>query len=223
MIMAEKPLLLVNFKTYEEGTGERGLKIARIAEKIATEKNANIAIAVQIAEIQKFSSSVSIPVYSQHMDGIHYGSNTGWILPESIKNAGATGTLLNHSEHPMKADSLREAVERAKELNIKTVVCANTPDSARQMSRLSPDYIAVEPPELIGGNISVSKAKPEVITNSIKNVNSIPLLVGAGIKNREDVRKALQLGAAGVLVSSGIMKALNPERVLKDLVEGFNV
>ena len=221
--MADNPLLLINFKTYEEGTGERGLKMAKIIDKVAQEKGANIAVAVQIAEIHRLSSEVGIPVYSQHMDGIHYGSNTGWILPETIKSAGAIGTLLNHSEHQIKPDSLREAIDRAKEIRLKTVVCANTPEVAKSVVKFSPDYIAVEPPELIGGTVSVSKAKPEVITNSLKNVGKIPLLVGAGVKSREDVKKAIQLGASGVLVASGVMKALNPEKVVKELAEGLHV
>ena len=221
--MAENPLLLINFKTYEEATGERGMRIAKTAEKVSHEKGANIAIVVQIAELEKFASSVSIPVFAQHMDGIHYGANTGWILPETVKNAGATGVVLNHSEHQIRPDTLREAVERAKDLRLKLVVCANTPDIAREVSKLSPDWIAVEPPELIGGTISISKSKPEVITNSVKAVGSIPLLAGAGVKNKDDVKKAIQLGASGVFVASGITKALNPEKAIKDLIAGFNV
>jgi triosephosphate isomerase len=220
--MAE-PLLLVNFKTYEEGTGDRGLRMAKIIEKVAGQTGAKIAIAVQIAEIHRISSEVSIPVYSQHMDGIHAGANTGWILPETIKSAGATGTVLNHAEHEMKPDSLREVVDRAKEIRLKTVVCANTPEAAKAFARFSPDFIAVEPPELIGGTISISTAKPEVITNSLKVVGKIPLLVGAGVKTKEDVRKGIELGASGVFVASAIMKALNPEKIVKELAEGLNV
>ena len=220
--MAE-PLLLINFKTYEEGTGDRGLKMAKMIEKVAAESGARIAIAVQIAEIQRIASEVSIPVYSQHMDGIHFGANTGWILPETIKSAGAAGVVLNHAEHQMEPQKLREAIDRAKELRLKTVVCANTPEMAKQLAKFSPDYIAVEPPELIGGTISVSTAKPEVITNSLKVVGKIPLLVGAGVKTKEDVRKGMQLGASGIFVASAIMKALNPEKIVKELADGLHV
>jgi len=217
------PLLLINFKTYEEGTGERGLRMAKIIEKVAAQTGANITIAVQIAEIHRISSEVGIHVYSQHMDGIHAGANTGWILPETIKAAGASGTVLNHAEHQMEPQKLREAIDRAKELRLKTVVCANTPDFAKVVAKFSPNYIAVEPPELIGGTISVSNARPEVITNSLKMVGKIPLLVGAGIKTREDVMKGVDLGASGVFVASAIMKALNPEKIVKELAEGLNV
>ena len=220
--MADKPLLLINFKTYEEGTGARGLKLAKIIEKVAGQTGANIAIAVQIAEIQRIASEVGIPVYSQHMDGVHFGANTGWILPETIKDAGAFGTVLNHAEHRMNPDAIREAVERAKELNLRTVVCANTPELSKQVAKLSPTYVAVEPPELIG-TLSFAKMKPEIITNSIKTVSPIPLLIGAGVKDREDVKKAVQLGASGVFVATAVMKALNPEKAVKDLVAGMNV
>lgn len=219
----DRPLLLINFKTFEGGTGERGLKIAKIAEKVALEKNVNIAIAVQIAEIHRISSEVGIAVYSQHMDAIHFGANTGWILPETIKNAGAAGVVLNHAEHQMEPQKLREAVDRAKEIHLKTVVCANTPEEAKEAAKLLPDYIAVEPPELIGGNTSVSTAKPEAITNSVKAVGKIPLLVGAGVKTRDDVRKGIKLGASGIFVATAVVKAIDPEKKIKELVEGLNV
>jgi len=218
-----RPLLLINFKTYEEGTGERGLKMAKIIEKVAAQTGANIAIAVQIAEIHRISSEVAIPVYSQHMDGIHFGANTGWILPETIKSAGAAGVVLNHAEHQMEPQKLREAIDRAKEIRLKTVVCANTPEVAKAVAKFSPNYIAVEPPELIGGTVSVSNARPEVITNSLKMVGKIPLLVGAGIKTREDVMKGIDLGASGAFVASAVMKALNPEKIVRELAEGLNV
>lgn len=221
--MVENPILVINFKTYEEGTGDRGLKMAKIIEKVATQTGANIAIAVQIAEIQRIASEISIPVYSQHMDGVTFGANTGWILPETIKAAGAVGTILNHAEHRMEPEKLREAVERAKELKLKTIVCANTPELSKQVAKFSPNYVAVEPPELIGGTISVSTARPEVITNSLKVVGKIPLLVGAGVKTKEDVRKGIELGASGVFVATAVMKALNPEKVVKELAEGLHV
>jgi triosephosphate isomerase len=221
--MVENPILVINFKTYEEGTGDRGLKMAKIIEKVAVQMNANIVIAVQIAEIHRIASEVSIPVYSQHMDGIHFGSNTGWILPETIKAAGAAGAVLNHAEHVMEPQKLREAIDRAKELRLKTIVCANTPETVKQVAKFSPDYIAVEPPELIGGAVSISKAKPEVITNSLQYAGSIPLLVGAGIKSREDVRKGIHLGASGAILASAVMKALNPEKIVKELADGLHV
>jgi len=84
-----------------------------------------------------------------------------------------------------------------------------------------PDLIAVEPPELIGGDISVSSAQPDIIRNAAKLIGCNKLLVGAGVKNGKDVRIAIELGARGVLLASGVTKAKDPKAVLMDLVSGL--
>jgi len=98
-------------------------------------------------------------------------------------------------------------------------------EDAEKIAYLNPDFIAVEPPELIGGTVSVSDAKPEIISSSVKAVklinNKIKVLCGAGIHNKDDVKKAIKLGAEGVLVASGIVKAENQKTALRDLVNGF--
>ena len=218
-----KPILLINLKTYEQGTGENALRIAKASDSLANNE-VEIILAVQPVDIRKISENVRIPVFSQHVDPIKYGSNTGWILPESVKSAGATGTLLNHSERQTDLETIRRSLARCRELGLRIVVCAGTPDKAKEVASLKPDYIAIEPPELIGGDISVSKAKPEVITQSIEKVNSvesIPVLCGAGVKDKEDVKKAMELGAKGILVASGVVKSENPEEAIRDLLEGF--
>lgn len=218
-----KPILLINLKTYEQGTGENALRIAKSSDSLANSE-VEIILSVQPTDIKTISDSVKIPVFSQHVDPIKYGSNTGWILPESVKSAGATGTLLNHSERQTDLETIRRSLARCRELGLRIVVCAGTPDKAKEVASLKPDYIAIEPPELIGGDISVSKAKPEVITQSIEKVNSvesIPVLCGAGVKDKEDVKKAMELGAKGILVASGVVKSENPEEAIKDLLEGF--
>ncbi|PIZ52241.1 triose-phosphate isomerase, partial [Candidatus Woesearchaeota archaeon CG_4_10_14_0_2_um_filter_33_10] len=182
-------------------------------------------IAVQSTDIYKISKIVSIPVLSQHIDAIDFGKNTGFLLPESIKQAGAEATLLNHSEHRLDFELLKIFIERAKQAGLKTIVCAKDVEDAKKIAGLSPDFIAVEPPELIGGKISVSEAKPEVISDSVKAIKSInkkiKVLCGAGIHNKDDVKKAVKLGADGILVASGIVKAGNQEAALKDLVDGL--
>jgi triosephosphate isomerase len=217
-----KPILLINFKTYEEGTWGKALKLAKASEELANE-DVEIVLAVQPVDVGKISENVRIPVFSQHVDPIVYGSNTGWILPESVKSAGATGTLLNHSERQIDFERLKKSVGRCKEIGLRIVICADTPGKVKEVASLKPDYIAIEPPELIGGDISVSKAKPEIITESIEKANpfGIPVLCGAGVKNREDVNKAKELGAKGILVASGVVKAENPEEAIRDLLEGF--
>ena len=223
--MLKTPIIIVNFKTYKESTGDNAIKLAEVCNKIAKETKTSIAIAVQSTDIYKISKIVSIPVLSQHIDAIDFGKNTGFLLPESIKQAGAEATLLNHSEHRLDFELLKIFIERAKQAGLKTIVCAKDVEDAKKIAGLSPDFIAVEPPELIGGKISVSEAKPEVISDSVKAIKSInkkiKVLCGAGIHNKDDVKKAVKLGADGILVASGIVKAGNQEAALKDLVDGL--
>ena len=219
------PLIIVNFKTYESATGKNAEKLAKICEKVAKQTKINIAVAVQDADIYRVSHTVKIPVLSEHMDPIGYGAHTGHILPEDIKANGATGSLLNHSEDRFKIDDLEKSLDIAKKLNLSTVVCASSDDVAESVATFKPDFIAIEPPELIGGDISVSTAKPEIITNTVKKVNKvskIPVLCGAGIKTRGDVEKAISLGAKGILIASAITKSSNPGAILKELALGIS-
>ena len=217
-----KKMLIINLKAYEEGTGHEALKIAKIAESFAG-KDAEIVLAVQQADIKIIVDSVGIPVFSQHVDPIGYGAHTGWTLPESIKQAGASGTLINHSERRIDFETLEKSVKRCRELGLVTVACADTPENAEKIAEFGPDYIAIEPPELIGGEVSVSKAKPQIITESVKRVKQfgIPVLCGAGIKNREDVKKAKELGVGGILVASGVVKSKDSRKAIRDLLEGL--
>ncbi len=214
-------LAIINFKAYESSSGFNAIKLARICEKVAKREKANIAVAVQPADIFAVAANVSIPVIAQHVDAINYGAKTGWILPESAAMAGAVGSLVNHSEHQISLRQIKETIRRLRELGMISVVCANTPAMAVKIANFYPDCIAIEPPELIGGNISVSKAKPQVITKTTSKITDIPILCGAGIKTKDDVAKAVKLGAKGILVASGVTNAKNPEKALTQLVRGL--
>jgi triosephosphate isomerase len=220
-----KPMLLINFKTYEQGTGEEAVKLARAASSIAKKTKENVVLSVQPTDLQRIAGEVSLPVYAQHIDPIKPGSHTGWILPEAVKEAGAKGTLINHSERSIGIGKVEECVKRCRELGLVSVCCAATPLKAAVIAKFGPDFIAIEPPELIGGKVSVSTAKPEVIedtVDAVKRVNDeIMVLCGAGVHCAKDVSKAIELGAAGVLVASAVVKSGNPGKVIKDLISGF--
>ena len=214
-------IIIVNFKSYAEASGENALNLAKICDKVAKELNADIRVAVDAADIRMISREVSIPVYAQHVDEVEPGAHTGYILPEEVKEAGATGTILNHSEHRLRMDVLEKSIERAKQCELITVVCANDASIGKAVNAFNPDFVAVEPPELIGGDISVSSAQPELIKESAVKVaegGSGKLLVGAGVHNGQDVRTSLELGAVGVLLASGVAKSKDPEKVLRDLL-----
>ncbi|MBW2990970.1 triose-phosphate isomerase [Candidatus Woesearchaeota archaeon] len=215
------PIIIINFKTYEQSIGENAVKLAKICEKVAFDTHTDIRVAVGATDIDDVAEAVGIPVYAEHVDSYLPGKHTGSVLPEMVKTAGASGTLINHSEHHMPIKHVEETVKRASKAHLVTVVCAAAPEVAEEIAKFKPDFIAVEPPELIGGDVSVSTAKPEIITQSIEMVKKkhrVKLLVGAGIKTREDVVKALELGADGVLIASGIDKAKDPEKALRDLL-----
>jgi len=219
--MFKTPVLVINFKTYAQATGRRALELAKVAEKVAKDLNVEIIVAVQPVDIRLVAENVEIPVYAQHIDPIKPGAHTGHILPEAVKEAGAKGTLLNHSENRLRLDIINEAIQRAKEVGLDTIVCADKPETSAAIAVLKPTAIAIEPPELIGTGISVSKAKPEVITNTVNIIRkideNIPILTGAGITFKDDVEKALNLGTQGVLVASAIVKAKSWEDKIKEL------
>lgn len=212
------PLILVNMKTYIEGTGEKVLGLAREAEKISEKWGVCIGLAPQYTDINYLAKKVSLPILAQHVDPISPGRFTGYILPEAIKQAGATGTLINHSERRMKLAEIDAVIRRMQELELVSIVCTNNSDVSASAAALDPDFIAIEPPELIGTGIPVSKAQPGVITETvrrIKRVNpEVMILCGAGITRGEDVSQALKLGTKGVLVASGVVKARKPSEVL---------
>jgi len=219
------PVLFINFKTYKEATGKNAIVLASIAKKISVKFRKNIVIVAQPTDIGAVSK-LGITVFSQHIDAVTYGSCTGFILPEAIAQAGAKGTVLNHAEHKLSDDLLEKSILRAKEAGLLVMACAETTERAKKIAsfKVKPDCIAIEPPELIGGNISVSTAKPEIISgtiNAVKSVADIPLITGAGIKNGLDAKKAIQLGCKGVFVASGIVKASNKKKAIEEIVLGL--
>ena len=214
-------MIITNFKTYESATGQKAVDLAKAHEAVAKETGTDIQVSVQALDLMKVADSVEIPVLSQHIDPVGFGSATGHINPDAVKAIGAIGTILNHSERRLDKEVLKKSVERAKEVGLKTIVCAETPEEGATFLEFDPDYIAVEPPELIGGDISVSTAQPEIIEHAAQLIGGEKLLVGAGVKTGKDVATCVKLGAKGVLLASGVTKADDPKAVLMDLASGL--
>ena len=217
----ELPVLVVNFKTYPSASGQNALELARIHEKVAKDTGANIAIAVQATDLRMIADQVSIPVLGQHYDNAEEGAFTGHITPHSIKASGAYGSLLNHAERKMEIDDIQKAIDAGRSLGLFTLVCADTIYTGNAIAELNPDLVAVEPPDLIGGDVSVCEANPQIVYDAVEMIGKGKVLVGAGIKSRADVASAIKCGASGVLLASGITKALDPEKKLRELVDGL--
>jgi triosephosphate isomerase len=216
------PVLIVNFKTYSEARGKNGIELAKIADRVSNEFSVSLAIAPQIVDAALIAQQVNIKVFSQHLDPNMPGSATGHIDAEALKDAGIHGTLLNHSERRLEIATLEEAVIRSKEQGLATLVCAGTIGLSQAVSAFQPWAVAMEPPELIGGDVSVT-TKPQVVQDAVAaiyhgNPKTIPL-TGAGVKNANHIGAAIELGTQGVLLASGVVKAKNPFQVLTDMAK----
>ena len=220
-----EPFLLVNFKTYLEATGKKAVELSLKLEKVGGETGVKVGVAPQFCDIEQVAANVRIPVFAQHIDAITPGAFTGHVLAESVSAAGASGTIINHSERNLKLLEIEKSVEHARDIGLTTVVCAGTARLGAAVALSEPDMVAIEPPDLIGSGRAVSKEKPEIITESVRRIRAVnsqvKILCGAGITTGEDVYAALKLGTQGVLVASGIVKAPAPERVLRDFCEAI--
>lgn len=221
--MIQTPVIIVNFKAYPESIGVSCLNIAKAAEIVYKDTGVQIVVAPPATEIANVSSSVEIPVFAQHADPVEPGAHTGAITVEMVKEAGAEGLLINHSERRLILADIETLINKARANKLVSVLCTNTPLVTGAGTVLDPDFLAIEPPELIGTGIPVSKAKPEVVLNSIsiaKKVNpKVKVICGAGITTGEDVYAALKLGTMGVLLASGVVKAKDPKRVIREMAE----
>jgi triosephosphate isomerase (TIM) len=216
------PIVILNFKTYLESTGARALKLAKVSEEVADETGMNIAVSPQHADIWRIAEEVEIPVLAQHVDPVDAGGHTGSVLLESVKEAGASGTIINHSEQRMKLADIDAVVKKTVKAGMASVVCTNNVETSAAAATLKPDFVAIEPPQLIGSGIPVSKAEPEVVEGTVDVIHGIDsdvkVLCGAGISTGEDMKAALDLGANGVLLASGIILADDPKKALLGLV-----
>jgi len=221
------PVMIVNFKTYLEATGKNAVELAKKAEKVSRETGIYIGVAPQLADLRFVAEAVEIPVFAQHVDSIKPGSYTGHVLAESVKEGGAVGTLINHSERQLKLSDIDEIVKITRQKGLISVVCANNPSISAAVASLKPDIVAIEPPELIGTGIPVSKSQPEIVSGTVglvREVNEkVIILCGAGISHGEDVTAALKLGTQGVLVASGIVKAKDPYIIIREFAEVMKI
>lgn len=219
------PLILINFKCYKEALGEKALKLAKYCEKVSENYEVTIGVAPQFTEIYQIASKVKIPVFSQHVDALEHGAYTGHVSPLAIKEAGAKGSLVNHSERRLPLEEIRECIEILKKYKLISVVCADSIARGKEIAKFGPDFIAYEDPFLIGSGKAISMIKPDSVKNFVETIykidSKVKVLCGAGITSGEDVKKALELGTEGVLVASGVVKAKDPKKVLKEFAEAI--
>ena len=213
-------LIVVNFKTYQEAHGVAAEELAVIMQDLET--NARMVAVVSAFDLSSVvSAAPNLEVWTQHLDPINFGSNTGWLHPDTAVCRGAKGTLINHAEHKVSIEHIAMLLDSVPE-DFTVCACAADIEEARALSALEPNYVAVEPPELIGGEISVTTADPEIVSGTaaaIREISeSVGILCGAGVKNGDDVFAAINLGTSGVLLASGVTKVNDPRSALNDLI-----
>ena len=218
------PLVVVNFKTYASASAETAVKLVEAMER-ASVNGVTLVACVSAFDLSSTAEAASsVQVWSQHLDPVGMGGFTGWLEPTTAVARGAQGTLINHAEHKVEMDRVSALLEMLPE-GFPVCACAADVDEARTLAALGPTFIAVEPPELIGGDVSVTTADPAIVSDTVavvKSVNpNVRVLCGAGVKNGADVAKAIELGAEGVLLASGVTKAQDVDAVLADLLASF--
>jgi triosephosphate isomerase len=220
------PAIVLNFKAYAESRGEGALRLSLAAKRLADDSGKTVVVCPPqldlLAVAGRLAASRHFSVFGQHVDADPEGAHTGSISAEALLHAGCAGSLLNHSEKKIGLDAVGKTIKRAKEAGLYLIVCADSVEEAKGIAVFHPPCIAVEPPELIGSGISVTTAKPEIVTHSVREIKkidkTIAVLVGAGVSNAADVKKSLELGAEGVLLASAFVKAKNPGKLLEGML-----
>jgi len=219
------PAIILNFKTYSQVDGDRAMDLARICQEVADATGKSIIACPPMVELSRISGELEIPVFAQNADIWDGTVRTGATTLTEIKAAGASGLLINHSECRRKLSDIEALVKEARRHGLTTIVCSNNVETSKAVSVLGPDFVAMEPPELIGGDISVTSADPDIVRNTVSELRrlapEVKVLTGAGVKTGEDARMAIELGTFGVLLASGVVKAKDPKAVLMSLADGL--
>ena len=221
----QTPVMVINYKAYPESIGPAALELSKLCDAMARSSGQSLVVCPPVSDLFCIQADVGIPVWGQSADAVEPGGRTGHVTVEMLANAGAEGLLINHSEKRLQLADIEWLVSRARKLGLDSCVCTNNAAASRAAAAFGPDFVAVEPPELIGGDISVTTADPEVVSRSVEEVRRIDsrvrVLCGAGVKSGRDVRKAIELGAQGVLLASGVVKAKDRKATLLDLISGL--
>lgn len=224
-IKSSRGPLIINLKNYLETAGENTMKIIKDVEKVNEKIDVEIIVSPPQPSLALVASQTSLKIISQHIDIKKSGSSTGYYIPEIIQRVGAFGSIINHSEHEIKIEEISLSIEKLRELNLISIVCIKSAKDLKNILDFNPNYIAIEPPELIGTQKSISTERPYLITECSNIINDVKseskLICGAGISTKVDVKIALENGSSGILVSSSITKSLNWYDKIFELASAF--
>jgi triosephosphate isomerase (TIM) len=217
--------LIINFKNYLEISGDRALALTEDAERVSEQTDTEIIISPPQVLLAWLTKNTKLGVIAQHVDVQQPGPSTGFSIPEILKDVGGSGSLINHSEHPINQEIIRDLIPRLRSLGLLSIVCAKNLSELKDYSFMSPDYVAIEPPELIGTKKSIATEKPSLIADSYQHLkltaSRAQLICGAGINSSDDIRIAVKMGSKGILASSSVIKSKNWYEKIYELASHF--
>ena len=209
-------MIFLNFKIYQETSGENTLKLCRLI------KDKRVIPCLQAVDIYRVKEVLpDLEVWAQHADPVGYGKFTGYQSPVSLKSAGAGGVLLNHAEHQLSSKAIKDTVVICRQAGLKIMLLAANLEQINQFNLLEPDFIGFEDPLLIGGPIAMIDAHFDLIKQAAAGAKA-PLIVGGGIRTTDHVKKSLLAGGQGVLVASEFAKSPDPGQTLQELILGLD-
>lgn len=213
------PFFIVNPKSYLYGDELKELAIA--ADKFSVKYNVTVFFTVPTAELNIIAElCTNLIITAQHLGNITIGDSMGKVFAESLYYAGARAAVINHADNLLTFPELVQAIEIARKNNIVSIVCTNTLVEAELMAYLNPNIILTEETDLIGTKKTSSDEYVRKGINRIKTINPNVLVEqGAGIRTEEDVARLLELGSDGVGVTSGIIKAKNPIKMMESMIK----
>jgi len=216
-------MILINFKIYKETFGDKAIELAKIIKEISEKYKIRIVIAASPIDALRIKKETGAEVFLQNVNEYSEGKHTGWVSMEQAMALGINGSLLNHSENKIaKGKALKIIKNRPKGFEV--VLCmASTGQIEKWGAKANPDWILYEPPELIASkDKSVATEEPKVIKSAVEKGLKVPIMVGAGIKDKNDVIVSLKMGAKAIGLSSAFVLSKNPKEILEELAKGFN-
>ena len=203
--------------------GGQVLELALFADELSARYEVPIIMTPQYVDIRPIAKATSnLLVFAQHIDPVRVGRGNGSVLPEAVKDAGAVGTMLNHSEKPVSPKVLRETIARADEVGLASMVCAGNLGEVESVARMRPNIIIAESPELIGAGSTAPEDRPDIvgINRLVWAIDpGILMLHAAGISTGKDVYDIIAAGSQGSGSSSGIFKAEDPSTMLEQMIQ----
>lgn len=219
--MERKPFLVVNPKSYLYG--KESLELALASDQVAKDTGLTIFFTCPYADIRPIKEKTEhIIVTAQSMDPLSPGRGMGHLLGESLKEAGAGAVFLNHAENPKTLSDLYKTIQRCKDLDLISIVCADSVVEAQAVCCMKPDIVLAEPTDLIGtGQVAEDSYTIDTCKAMAKIDPDVLVMIASGVSTAEDCYNVVKLGADGTGATSGILQAPSPAVRVREMAEAI--